>query len=51
MKFTPESMTRCAARLGALTEIERLPNLSFETPLLLLYTKVKSLNYLSSFSH
>ena len=40
MKFSTETVTRFTARLGKLTEIERLPNLSFETPLLMLYTRV-----------
>ncbi|OXU32290.1 hypothetical protein TSAR_007066 [Trichomalopsis sarcophagae] len=47
MKFCATSLTRCTPRLGTLTEIERLPNLSFETPLLLLYTRRGSVPHLS----
>ncbi|KAL7288469.1 hypothetical protein TKK_0017550 [Trichogramma kaykai] len=39
MRFSTESVTRCSARIGKLSEIESLPNLSFETPLLMIYTK------------
>ncbi|XP_015604359.1 queuine tRNA-ribosyltransferase accessory subunit 2 isoform X2 [Cephus cinctus] len=39
MKFFTESAARCAARIGTLSEIERMPDLIFETPLLLIYTK------------
>jgi len=40
MKFFTESVARCAARIGTLNGFERLPSVSFETPLLLIYTKV-----------
>ena len=40
MKFFTESAARCAARIGILSELERLPGVTFETPLLLVYTKV-----------
>ncbi|XP_011495304.1 PREDICTED: queuine tRNA-ribosyltransferase subunit QTRTD1 homolog isoform X2 [Ceratosolen solmsi marchali] len=39
MKFTSKVTLPCTARLGVLSEIERLPNLSYQTPLLLIYTK------------
>lgn len=41
MKFTTNSIKSCAARIGLLTEFERIPNSTFETPLVLVYTKVK----------
>lgn len=41
MKFTTNSIKSCAARIGLLTEFERIPNNTFETPLVLVYTKVK----------
>lgn len=40
MKFFSASVTRCAARIGILSGFERMPNVSFETPLLLIYAKV-----------
>lgn len=40
MKFFTDSVARCAARIGTLSGFERMPNVSFETPLLLIYTKV-----------
>jgi len=40
MKFFTDSIARCTARIGTLSGFERLPNISFETPLLLIYTKV-----------
>ncbi|KAF3424089.1 hypothetical protein E2986_09780 [Frieseomelitta varia] len=39
MKFTTNSIKSCAARIGLLTEFERIPNSTFETPLVLVYTK------------
>lgn len=38
MKFFTDSVTR--ARIGTLSGFERMPNISFETPLLMIYTKV-----------
>lgn len=35
MKFVLESVTKCSGRLGLLTNIERLPDKTFRTPLLL----------------
>lgn len=40
MKFITESVSRCAARLGFLSEFERMPDLIFETPLVMVHTKV-----------
>ncbi|KAF4519552.1 hypothetical protein B566_EDAN004756 [Ephemera danica] len=39
MKFTLQSVTQCAGRLGTLSEVERLPGLMMETPMLFLHTK------------
>ncbi|KAJ8667293.1 hypothetical protein QAD02_008955 [Eretmocerus hayati] len=39
MKFVTDSVSRCVARLGKLTEIERMPDSVFETPLLLVHTQ------------
>ncbi|KAK2585741.1 hypothetical protein KPH14_010352 [Odynerus spinipes] len=39
MKFFVNSLTRCAPRVGKLTEFERSPDVLFETPLVLMYTK------------
>ncbi|XP_033297507.1 queuine tRNA-ribosyltransferase accessory subunit 2 isoform X1 [Bombus bifarius] len=39
MKFSTSSIKSCAARIGTLTEFERIPNAIFETPLALIYTK------------
>lgn len=36
MKFFIESVTKCSGRLGLITALERLPEKSFKTPLLLL---------------
>ncbi|KAL0113857.1 hypothetical protein PUN28_011295 [Cardiocondyla obscurior] len=47
MKFFTDSITRCAARIGTLNGFERLPNVSFETPLLLIYTKNGSVPHLT----
>lgn len=41
MKFITNSKKCCVARVGFLTEFERIPNSKFETPLALVYTKVK----------
>lgn len=41
MKFSTNSIKSCAARIGTLTEFERIPNTIFETPLALIHTKVK----------
>lgn len=35
MKFVLESASKCSGRLGHLTNIERIPNAMFKTPLLL----------------
>lgn len=40
--FFTESVACCAARIGTLSGFERFPNIFFETPLLLIYTKVKN---------
>ncbi|XP_024881284.1 queuine tRNA-ribosyltransferase accessory subunit 2 [Temnothorax curvispinosus] len=47
MKFFTDSVARCAARIGTLNGFERLPNVSFETPLLLIYTKGGSVPHLT----
>ncbi|KYQ59239.1 Queuine tRNA-ribosyltransferase subunit QTRTD1 like protein [Trachymyrmex zeteki] len=47
MKFVTDSVARCAARIGTLSGFERLPNVSFETPLLLIYTKGGSVPHLT----
>ncbi|XP_043248264.1 queuine tRNA-ribosyltransferase accessory subunit 2 isoform X1 [Colletes gigas] len=39
MKFITNSIQPCAARIGTLMEFERIPDVSFETPLVLIYTK------------
>lgn len=39
MKFSTNSIKSCAARIGTLTEFERIPNTTFETPLALIHTK------------
>jgi hypothetical protein len=40
MKFVVSSVAACSSRIGYIMDIERLPGLVFETPMLLLYTKV-----------
>lgn len=40
MKFMLSSATACSSRIGYIKDIERLPGLVLETPMLLLYTKV-----------
>lgn len=35
MKFVLESVTKCSGRLGLFTKIERLPEKTFKTPLML----------------
>ncbi|XP_011265335.3 queuine tRNA-ribosyltransferase accessory subunit 2 isoform X1 [Camponotus floridanus] len=47
MKFFTDSIARCAARIGTLSGFERMPNVSFETPLLLIYTKAGSVPHLT----
>lgn len=47
MKFFTDSVARCAARIGTLSGFERMPNVSFETPLLLIYTKGGSVPHLT----
>jgi hypothetical protein len=42
MKFFTDSVARCAARIGILSGFERIPDITFETPLLLIYTKVQN---------
>ncbi|XP_033340774.2 queuine tRNA-ribosyltransferase accessory subunit 2 [Megalopta genalis] len=39
MKFLTNSVKSCAARIGTLTEFERIPSICFETPFPLIYTK------------
>lgn len=39
MKFTTDAVTKCAARLGRLSDFSKFPDIIFETPLVLLYTK------------
>ncbi|EFN82349.1 queuine tRNA-ribosyltransferase accessory subunit 2 [Harpegnathos saltator] len=45
--FFTESVACCAARIGILSGFERFPNISFETPLLLTYTKGGSVPHLT----
>ncbi|KAF7382191.1 hypothetical protein HZH66_013623 [Vespula vulgaris] len=47
MKFILDSLTHCTPRIGTLKEFERLPNIIFETPLLLIYTKRGSVPHLT----
>ncbi|XP_014215134.1 queuine tRNA-ribosyltransferase accessory subunit 2 [Copidosoma floridanum] len=47
MRFITDSLSCCSARLGVLTGIDRLPNVSFETPMLLLYTRRGSVPHLT----
>ncbi|KAK0074596.1 hypothetical protein PV325_008106 [Microctonus aethiopoides] len=47
MKFITESVSRCAARLGFLSEFERMPDLIFETPLVMVHTKRGSVPHLT----
>ncbi|XP_017881512.1 queuine tRNA-ribosyltransferase accessory subunit 2, partial [Ceratina calcarata] len=47
MKFTTNSIKSCTARIGTLTEFERIPNSSFDTPLALIYTKAGSVPHLT----
>ncbi|XP_032669670.1 queuine tRNA-ribosyltransferase accessory subunit 2 [Odontomachus brunneus] len=45
--FFTESVACCAARIGTLSGFERFPNIFFETPLLLIYTKGGSVPHLT----
>ncbi|KAH0946504.1 hypothetical protein HN011_003238 [Eciton burchellii] len=47
MKFFTDSVARCAARIGILSGFERIPDITFETPLLLIYTKGGSVPHLT----
>ncbi|XP_047367913.1 queuine tRNA-ribosyltransferase accessory subunit 2 isoform X2 [Vespa velutina] len=47
MKFILDSLTHCTPRIGILKEFERLPNIIYETPLLLIYTKRGSVPHLT----
>lgn len=40
MKFIVKNLTKCAPRNGLIEGIKRLPDISFETPMPMLYTKV-----------
>lgn len=40
MKFIVKKFTKCAPRMGLLQEIQRLPDTSFNTPMVMLYTRV-----------
>jgi hypothetical protein len=40
MKFILPSVAACSSRVGYIKDMQRLPGLVLETPLLLLYTKV-----------
>lgn len=50
MKFFTDSVARCAARIGVLSGFERLPDVSFETPVLLIYTKVNDKSFFLSYN-
>lgn len=41
MKFIIESVSTYSGRLGLITNIERLPNIKYQTPMLMLNTKVR----------
>jgi hypothetical protein len=43
MKFILPSVAACSSRVGYIKDIQRLPGLVLETPLLLLYTKVRKI--------
>lgn len=43
MKFIIESVGKCSGRLGTLTGIEKFPELSLKTPILLQTTKVSDI--------
>nr|CAG4649450.1 EOG090X08JG [Scapholeberis mucronata]SVE93700.1 EOG090X08JG [Scapholeberis mucronata] len=47
MKFTVTSVAKSSARFGLLTELQRIPEAAFETPLLLLHTRGASVPHLS----
>ncbi|GFG40511.1 hypothetical protein Cfor_07575 [Coptotermes formosanus] len=47
MKFLLTSVASCSNRIGCIKDIERLPGLVLETPLLLLYTKGGSVPHLT----
>ncbi|XP_059614486.1 queuine tRNA-ribosyltransferase accessory subunit 2 [Phlebotomus argentipes] len=47
MKFMVESISKCSGRLGALTGIERLPDVVLKTPVLLQTTRGGSFPYMS----
>ncbi|XP_006621922.1 queuine tRNA-ribosyltransferase accessory subunit 2 isoform X2 [Apis dorsata] len=47
MKFYTNSVKSCTARIGKLTEFNRIPNSNFETPLVLVYTKGGSVPHLT----
>ncbi|XP_076170159.1 queuine tRNA-ribosyltransferase accessory subunit 2 [Ptiloglossa arizonensis] len=47
MKFLTNSIKSCVARIGTLVEFERIPNVSFETPLVLIYTRGGSVPHLT----
>lgn len=47
MKFTTNSIKSCTARIGTVSEFERIPNCSFDTPLALIYTKGGSVPHLT----
>lgn len=40
MKFKSDSLLRCAARIGKLTDFNKFPDLALETPLFLMCTRV-----------
>ncbi|XP_003705632.2 queuine tRNA-ribosyltransferase accessory subunit 2 isoform X1 [Megachile rotundata] len=47
MKFNSHSAKSCSARIGTLSEFQRNPDLTFETPLALVYTKGGSVPHLT----
>lgn len=47
MKFVTDSAKTCAARLGKLENFKRISDISFETPLALIYTKRGSVPHLT----
>uniref|UniRef100_A0A182PP46 Queuine tRNA-ribosyltransferase accessory subunit 2 n=1 Tax=Anopheles epiroticus TaxID=199890 RepID=A0A182PP46_9DIPT len=47
MKFTLSTVTKCSGRLGMLGGLDRLPNLSLQTPAFIFHTKGGSIPHLS----
>lgn len=50
MKFTVNSVAKSGGRLGLLTDFLRIPDASFETPFLLLHTRVTMNNNINIYT-